>query len=353
MSVHSHAWDERISPGMEADPGGIVCTRLPCFSFPPIPPRGLAVPQILSITMPIFILIGLGFLAVRFEAIDSEQIRGLGRFVISFALPALVLKAVSDNPFLEVMNWQYLLAYGGGSLAVFLLGLLFALRLRREPLDRGAITALGMAVSNSGFVGYPIVAMLLGPAAAIGLALNILVEQLLIIPLSLVLAEAGQRRGAVGKVLGEAAGRLARTPLILAMLGGLLLSLLGVRLPAIPGKVVEMLASASAPVALFVIGGSLRGLKLDGLFAELWTIAAGKLILHPLAVFLLFSLLPDVDPALRVAGVVFASAPMLSVYTVLGQRFGVEGRCAAALLFTTLMSFFSISLLSGILKPHP
>ncbi|MFD1693528.1 AEC family transporter [Azotobacter chroococcum] len=114
----------------------------------------------------------------------------------------------------------------------------------------------------------------------------------------------------------------------------------------------EMLASASAPVALFVIGGSLYGLKLNGLFAELRMIAIGKLILHPLAVFLLFALLPDVDPVLMVAGVMFASSPMLSIYPIFGQRFGVEGRCAAALLFTTLMSFFSISLLIGVMNPH-
>lgn len=308
--------------------------------------------QILSITTPIFILIGLGFFAVRFEVISREQIRGLGSFVITFALPALVLKALSDHGFQEVMNWQYLLAYCLGSLAVYLLGLLLALRLRREPLTSGAITALGMAASNSGFVGYPIVAMLVGPAAAIGLALNMLVENLLIIPLSLILAEAGRQQGSTAKVLRETARRLARTPLILAMLTGLLLSLLETRLPAIPGKVVEMLAAASAPVALFVIGGSLYGLKLNGLFAELRMIAAGKLILHPLAVFLLFTLLPDVDPALMVAGVMFASSPMLSIYPIFGQRFGVEGRCAAALLFTTLMSFFSISLLIGVLKPH-
>lgn len=308
--------------------------------------------QILSITTPIFILIGLGFFAVRFNVISREQIRGLGSFVITFALPALVLKALSNNSFQEVMNWQYMLAYTAGSLAVYLLGLLFALRLRREPLTTGAITALGMAVSNSGFVGYPIVAMLLGPAAAIGLALNMLVENLLIIPLSLILAEAGRQQGSTAKVLGETAKRLARTPLILAMLTGLLLSLLEARLPAIPGKVVEMLASASAPVALFVIGGSLYGLKLNGLFAELRMIAIGKLILHPLAVFLLFALLPDVDPVLMVAGVMFASSPMLSIYPIFGQRFGVEGRCAAALLFTTLMSFFSISLLIGVMKPH-
>lgn len=309
--------------------------------------------QILSITTPIFILIGLGFLSARGGLISREQVRGMGAVVINFALPALVLKAVSENPIGEVFNWQYLTAYGLGSLAVFCLGLLASRTLRREPLDSSAIAALGMANSNSGFVGYPIVAMTLGATAAIGLALNMVVENLLIIPLALALAEAGRQEGSALSVAQETLKRLARSPLIIAMAIGLPLALLELRLPAVPARVVEMLATASAPLALFVIGGSLYGLRLSGMQGEIGMIAFGKLILHPLAVLLIFSLLPDVDPALMAAGVLFASAPMLSIYPILGQRFGVDGRCAAALLLTTVASFVTISTLLGFVAPSP
>lgn len=309
--------------------------------------------QILSITTPIFILIGLGFLSARGGLISREQVRGMGAVVINFALPALVLKAVSENPIGEVFNWQYLTAYGLGSLTVFCLGLLASRTLRREPLDSSAIAALGMANSNSGFVGYPIVAMTLGATAAIGLALNMVVENLLIIPLALALAEAGRQEGSALGVARETLKRLARSPLIIAMAIGLPLAMLELRLPAVPARVVEMLATASAPLALFVIGGSLYGLRLSGMQGEIGMIAFGKLILHPLAVLLIFSLLPDVDPALMAAGVLFASAPMLSIYPILGQRFGVDGRCAAALLLTTVASFVTISTLLGFVAPSP
>jgi len=309
--------------------------------------------QILSITTPIFILIGLGFLSARGGLISREQVRGMGAVVINFALPALVLKAVSENPIGEVFNWQYLTAYGLGSLTVFCLGLLASRTLRRERLDSSAIAALGMANSNSGFVGYPIVAMTLGATAAIGLALNMVVENLLIIPLALALAEAGRQEGSALSVARETLKRLARSPLIIAMAIGLPLALLELRLPAVPARVVEMLATASAPLALFVIGGSLYGLRLSGMQGEIGMIAFGKLILHPLAVLLIFSLLPDVDPALMAAGVLFASAPMLSIYPILGQRFGVDGRCAAALLLTTVASFVTISTLLGFVAPSP
>ncbi|MDL5601257.1 hypothetical protein QS468_51695 [Bacillus subtilis] len=72
-------------------------------------------------------------------------------------------------------------------------------------------------------------------------------------------------------------------------------------------------------------------------------------MLHPLVVLLCFQLLPTTDSMLKVAGVLFASAPMMSIYPILGQRFGQEGRCAAALVACTVLAFGSISLFIGLM----
>ena len=71
--------------------------------------------------------------------------------------------------------------------------------------------------------------------------------------------------------------------------------------------------------------------------------------LHPLAVLLMFTWFPVQDPALRIAGVLFACAPMMSIYPIVGQRFGLAGRCAAALLGATVLSFLTISAFIGLL----
>ena len=98
-----------------------------------------------------------------------------------------------------------------------------------------------MSVSNSGFIGYPIAVMVLGQTAAVAMALGMLVENLLLIPLALALAEAGTQRGNGGwALLRETGLRLARNPLIIAIAVGLLLSLLQIRLPAVPLRVVDM-----------------------------------------------------------------------------------------------------------------
>ena len=210
---------------------------------------------VLSITAPIFILIGLGFLSARVGLVNREQVRGMGTFVIYFALPALVFKALAERSLSEVLNGPYLAAYAMASLSLFGIGLLVARRWRGLNLSSSAILAMGMAVPNSGFVGYPIAVMVIGPTAALAMALGMLVENLLMVPLALALAEAGQQGGRGWTVVRETALRLLRNPLIIAISLGLLLSLLQLHLPPLLFKAVDMLASASAPVALFVVGG--------------------------------------------------------------------------------------------------
>ncbi|WP_341795313.1 AEC family transporter, partial [Ectopseudomonas toyotomiensis] len=303
-----------------------------------------------SITAPIFILIGLGFLSARIALVNRDQVRGMGTFVIYFALPSLVFKALAERSLSEVLNGPYLAAYAMASLSLFGIGLLLARRWRGQGLSSSAILAMGMAVPNSGFVGYPIAVMVIGPTAALAMALGMLVENLLMIPLALAIAEAGRQDGQGWTVVRETALRLLRNPLIIAIVLGLGMSLLELRLPVVPARVIDMLAAASAPVALFVIGATLNGMKIGGIAADLAQTSIGKLILHPLLMFAALSLVPGVDPMLMVAGVLFASAPMLSVFPILGQRFGLEERCAAALVGCTVLAFFSISALLALLR---
>lgn len=305
---------------------------------------------VLSITAPIFILIGLGFFSARIALVNRDQVRGMGTFVIYFALPSLVFKALAERSLSEVLNGPYLAAYAMASLSLFGIGLLLARRWRGLGLSSSAILAMGMAVPNSGFVGYPIAVMVIGPTAALAMALGMLVENLLMIPLALAIAEAGRQDGQGWTVVRETALRLLRNPLIIAIVLGLGMSLLELRLPVVPARVIEMLAAASAPVALFVIGATLNGMKAGGMAADLAQASIGKLILHPLLMFAALSLVPGIDPLLMVAGVLFASAPMLSVFPILGQRFGLEERCAAALVGCTVLAFFSISGLLALLR---
>ena len=302
--------------------------------------------EVLSITLPIFILIALGFAATRFGTTTPSDIQALGVFVLQYALPALVFKSLAQRPFQEIANRDYLLVYTIGSLLVFAVMFALARALRPGDLSNNAIQALGSSCSNSGFVGYPIALLLVGPSASVALALSMVTENVVIIPLALTLAEAaaggGGKRSAV---LRNLVRRLSRNPQIIAIVLGAAVSLLGLGLPAPFAKAVDMLALASAAVALFVVGGTLVGLKIGGVVADVGRIVAGKLIGHPLAILAALTLAPSLDPGLRKAMLILASSPMLTIFPLLGRRFGQERVGAAALMAATGLSFLTISAL--------
>ncbi len=267
--------------------------------------------------------------------------RVLGQFVLRFALPALLFTMLARRSVAEIFDARYLLVYLGGSLIALAAGWFYA---RRHPASYRAFVGMGMAFSNSGYVGVPVLLPWLGPEAAVAIALTMIVENLLMLPLVLTLAERdGARRASVAAALRDIATTLLRHPLVLAIAAGVVVAALGLTLPAPLQRAVDMMAQASAAVALFVIGGSLVGLQLQGQRLDLAAVALGKLVLHPLAVAALAWWLLADNMLLRTAAIALAAMPMLGIYPVLAQKHGHEGFCAAALLVTTVASFFTLS----------
>jgi malonate transporter and related proteins len=305
--------------------------------------------NVLAITSPVFLLIGLGYAAVQANLMAVAAMRPLGAFVLSFALPALIFKSQAQRSIAEIANVSYLAAYAGGSLIAYFL--LFGLaRWQGKSLTAGAVHALGGAISNSAFIGYPLVTLALGPVAAVAMALNMLVENMLMLPLMLVLAESGtEGGGSLRDTVYSTALRVVRSPLIIAICAGAAVSLLGLPLPGPLIKSLDLLAAAAAPVALFVIGGTLAGLPVRGMLGGAMQIASVKLIIHPAAVFACLQLLPPLTPELGKAIVIFAGLPMAAIYPLLAQPYGRAEQSAAALALTTALSFVTISTLLAIL----
>ncbi len=78
--------------------------------------------DILAITSPIFLIIALGYVAVRQNIIAQDVARGMGAFVMNFALPALLVKTLSGRPIADIIHGEFLIAYGGGSLIILTIG---------------------------------------------------------------------------------------------------------------------------------------------------------------------------------------------------------------------------------------
>lgn len=299
----------------------------------------------LTLILPIFLLIGLGFLALRTGVALPAHIEGMAGFVLNFALPALIFNALLREGVHQFVGVRFFAGYALGSLVAFTCVALAWRYIAGRPLSQAAIAGLGASSSNTGFIGFPVASLAFGASALAVLAPIMLVENLLIVPLALALAEFGMGgQGSARRSLAMAVRRLALMPLIWAILLGGLLAFFEVPMPAGVATAVEMLASASAPCALFVVGGVVAGLKPGSLAGDIGWIVVGKLALHPLAVAAAFLAVGGVEPELSAIGILIASVPMLTVYPILGRRFDMASLCAAALVVTTGLGMATLAI---------
>lgn len=312
---------------------------------------------VLAVTGPLYLLILLGWFAVRAGWFAKADMRVLGGYVLRLALPALLFNALAQRRFAEVLDPVFLAAFGGGALTSFTVGMLWARKAAGKPLGPSAIVGLGCACPNSGFIGASLVALLFGQStAAIGLAMAMLVENFILLPLALSLAEAGDGpdgESRAARMRAAAAGilrSLVRSPLVQSLALGIAFSLLEWKLPVFAQRTVELLAASCSPAALVVIGGTLAGLRLGGWKREVIAIASCKLLIHPLATLGLVLLLPPMAPQLQQTVVLMAAVPMLGIYPVLAQQSGNDEMAAAAQLGTTVASFFTLSLAVALLQ---
>ncbi|MCE5973082.1 AEC family transporter [Sinirhodobacter sp. WL0062] len=305
--------------------------------------------NIFLLALPIYILLSIGFLAVRLRYIDGAEVKGFGSIILKIFLPAMMFLAITGNPLNETLRWDYIFAYAVGSLAIYALGFTIV-RLSGRSFGDAAIEAMGMSCSNSAFFALPVATLVVGPEVALQcFALAVLVENLLMIPMAVSLCEVGQGKAPVS-VRGVATSIL-RNPLTVAAIVALVWTGFHLPVPEPADQVLRMMAPVAAPVALLIIGGSVAQLSLRELDGGVARIVIGKLLGHPLAVALVFMLVPSVPDPMRVAGVLGAGVPMISIYSLFGQRFGRLGLTATAQVLATILSFFTLTVALRFLQP--
>jgi predicted permease len=310
---------------------------------------------ILSITFPIFGVVAIGYGVTARGLFRAGDLPVLGRFVLNVALPALLFKAVSERSPAEVLHLDYLLVYALGGFATVAVGWAW-LTLAGQGPARRAIGTLGMSCPNSGYVGYPVLLLAMPDTATLVLAMNLIVENFLLLPLGILLLDAarpGQGRPLHLAVAQTALGVLRR-PFVMAILAGMAVAALGIPIPAAVSRLTGVLAAATAGLALFVIGGTLVGVPLRGNWRFPAQVAAGKLVLNPLLVALAAAAVPAfgvpaLSPEMRDAVILTAAMPMLGIYAIIAQPYGHERAAAIAMLIATSAAFVTVSLLLGVL----
>ncbi len=301
-------------------------------------------------TLPFFAILGLGYFAAR-QRFFSEQAAGhLTKFVFYFALPAMIFRFAASLPMAQVFHAPSVLAYLCGTMAVYLLATAVAL-LRRTGIEQAAIEAQCAAIGNVGFLGIPMLVLLMGPPA-IGPVMIVLATDLIVFGSLIVILIAGNRAGRLSpSVLLPVGLGLLKNPMVMAMALGLLWSAFAVPVPVPLGEFLTLLGAAATPGALFAIGASLATKSAERRSIAIW-LSTAKLALHPLAVAFAALWVFDVPPFTSAVMIAAAAMPTAGNVYILAQHYGVAPvRVSSTILISTLVSILSltyvIALVSG------
>src|SRR5438045_8607701 len=77
--------------------------------------------QVVDLVLPVFAVIVTGWLAGQLGYISRSLADGLVHFAYNVAMPALLFVTVAQEPARKLLEWRFLLGFGGGSFLWFVL----------------------------------------------------------------------------------------------------------------------------------------------------------------------------------------------------------------------------------------
>ena len=308
--------------------------------------------NILLVTFPFFALVLAGYIALYRGWLSVAAVPGLNGFVLYFAVPCMLYRFGASTPVADMLSPVIIGVYAASALMMVALTIVITKR-GAIGWNDASLGALVAAFPNTGFMGVPLLAMLLGAASAGPAIATILVDMLLTTSLCVALSRLdGAGIDGAKRAAKQALGRVMGNPMPWAILMGAFASGFDIKLWGPIDQTVALLADAASPVALFTIGAVLARSQMQSAhpmpLSHYMPAAVLKLIVHPLLVLgggLLAQLagLP-LDPFALTCIVLVAALPSASNVSLLAERFGADnGRIARIILVTTVAAFLTFS----------
>ena len=302
---------------------------------------------LIEVILPVFLIIGFGYLAARLGWINAPEIDGVMRFAQGFAAPVLLFKNIAAMDLETAFQPGLLLSFYLGGFCGFAFGFVAARWVFGRAMPDAVAIGFACLFSNTLLLGVPITERAYGEAALAGNFAIIALHAPLIYTFGIVLMEWARARATGGASALSVARKIFRSvatqPLVIGLALGFLLNLSGLTLPVPGAAAVAMVASSAIPMALFGLGGVLVRYRPEGDAKLIATVVLASLVLHPVVTYGLGRLVFGLDlAALRSATVTAAMPPGVNAY-MFAFMYGVGKRIAAtSILVATALSILTV-----------
>jgi malonate transporter and related proteins len=300
---------------------------------------------ILNVVIPVFAIIALGYLAVRYRLYPAEGVRGLVAFVNNFLAPSLLFQSMLHADFDTAFNWSVIVPFYIGALASFILGSVIAIRFFKNRPGEGVSSGFAAMFTNTVLIGIPVLQRAYGEAS-LQVALSIVAfHASVLITIGMLVMELVRRNGApLHKALGVAAVRIVSNPLLWGVALGVAGNIANLTLIEPAEAFFTMMSAAVVPVALFGLGGALNEYRLADNWPQALAMSALKLVLQPLIAWVLMVPLLRVDPEVARYGVLLAAMPAgINVYVFATYYNRAVNVATNTILISTVLSILTVS----------
>lgn len=298
---------------------------------------------LIDVILPVFLVIGFGYLAVWKGYFSDENVDGLMKFTQNFAIPVLLFSAISKLDLSQNFDIRLLLSYYTGSAAAFAAGILGARYLFGRPWEDSVVIGFACLFANSVLLGLAITERAYGTAALNPNYAIVAIHSPFCYALGITSMEIVRARGkGIATTVRAVLRAMFRNALILGIVLGFIVNLSGIQLPGVVTDAMDLMVRAALPAAIFALGGVLVRYRPEGDLRTIIYVCAVSLILHPSIVWLMGSALSLPQGAFRSAVLTASMAPGINAY-VFANMYGRARRVAAsAVLIGTSASILTV-----------
>lgn len=254
-----------------------------------------------------------GYFLYKKKIITKAGSGDLGKMLLYLVMPMAIIKSYIREFSVDLLL-SFLISFGISLMALILAILISKLCFKNTSV----VKQFGSAFSNAGFIGIPLVQMVLGEEAVFYVASFVALLNILQWTYGVFIFTKDKSVISIKKIITN--------PIVIGLCIGLLLFFLPIQLPAEITSVISTLASINGPLAMIVLGTYLAQIRLSELFNDKGTYLCSviRLFLIPVATALLLLALPDEYKTMKLALLFAAAAPVGANVAIFAQLYGQD-----------------------------
>ena len=297
----------------------------------------------INVTFPIFLVMVIGWGLKQIGMLNDNFVTVANRFNFKVTLPFMLFRDISSVDIKAVFDLKFVLFCAIASSICFWVIWGATKLFLKDNTMRGAFVQATFR-SSAAVMGLALISNIYG-ASAMGPLMIIGAVPLYNIYSVLVLtfeADHGDEARDTGKIK-QACINIAKNPIIIAIVLGLVVALAGIHFPTIVNKTVNSVAQMATPLALIALGAGFEGRKaLAKMKPTLWA-SAIKLVIQPL-IFLPVAAYLGFHGEKMIAILIMLAAPATPSCYIMAKNMKNDGVLTASIVvMTTLLAAFTLT----------